>query len=958
MVKESAKQPVKRRFATRLLVIVALAAMMPFAVIAWLAFERAADIVEHDRIAEVGKNAKLYSQAIAGRMQTVSALMTPMQSNIAAGRAPLAGIPGTAATAVQSVATVGPDGTVQWAHGTVRVIPGDAMFDTSALGNTLRDSLILELPDAAGRYHVAIAKSLGASRRGARASWLLAFPTPEYLWESNAASENVCVLGGEGRVLHCSEPPAEGLERAVAAQKENSGTFEFGPLRDRLIGGYFRTYMGAIYGSGEWTVVAYDRLFALVGSVASLRQMFGLVSLFAIAVGCLVASILVRRALHPLTRLCENAKRVATGDFSARVESTSEDEFGMVANHFNAMAGRLGKQWATLKAWSEVDRIILTSVEVEQVAALVLEQLPEIISCDVASITVFDPDGSFAGDIFTRDLISRSPIFKDRADAPDVEMRELISETGDFTTFCREGPGRCLVPHRRMGAHESRVFPIVSQSKLLGLLTLGLRDGQTFADEDLANVRTLCERLAVALDAASREEKLYRQANFDSVTGLANRVAFRMKLADALLRAERAKGRVGVLFVDLDGFKKVNDTHGHGAGDELLHTVGKRLGDCIRKTDTVARLGGDEFAVLLPDMRDAIAAEGVAQQILDTLQKPLSVGGHVVRVGCSIGIAIYPTDGADVESLLKQADMAMYRAKERGGNRFAFFEEEMDAQMQERASIEEQLGAAIEKRQIQVHYQPQVDTQTGDCVGVEALARWMRADGVSVPPDRFIAAAETSDLIQKLGDQVLNQALSDYAKWKHQGLAPKRIAVNVSVAQFRAGKLAPKVAEALTRHHVLPQALELEITESLSLAEEPAIRVAIRALTEMGVSLVIDDFGMKYSSLAYLKRLPARAIKIDRAFVKDVPEDPESVALVKTILAMAHTLKKDVVAEGIETPEQALFLRDIGCPAMQGYLIARPQPAEAITAFLAKPHPVGEGVVWFPFGRRGEEGGG
>jgi diguanylate cyclase (GGDEF)-like protein len=938
------------RFGTRLLAGVMLWAVVPTAIVGLIAFERVSSYFADEKRDGMDSLTKAYGGILIERIRAVGTLAEPVQANIAAGRPALAGIASDVATAIQSVATVSRDGMVSWTYGTTSVLPAGSALATGSMDAAARETLVLEMPDNGGRYHIAVAKSLRARGGG---GWLLLFVSEDYVWAGAGGANRVCVFGADTRVLYCSHPVADDLREELRKQKDNSGTFSFRAGSSSYLAGYWRAAMGAIHGKGEWTIVAFDNQTAFMGPVSTLRLSFWATIAVSALLAAFVASLQLRRAFTPVARARDGARRIADGDFSARVPVTQSDEFGALAADFNAMAERLGRRWATLRAWSEVDRVILANVDVEPVASLVLEQLPEIIGCDVASITVFDRDGTFGGDIYTRDLVSRSAIFKDRADPPSEEMRGLIAETGDFTTFCLEGPGRCLVPHRRMGAHESRVFPVVAQSRLLGLLTLGLRDGQTLIDEDMANVRALCERLAVALDAAHREERLYMQANFDAVTGLASRVAFRARLGEALARAERAKSKVGLLFLDLDGFKRINDTHGHAAGDELLHTVGKRLQDCVRKTDVVARIGGDEFAVLLPELRGVHAAEGVSQQILDALGKPLTVGGRSARVGGSIGIALYPVDGMEIEELFLRADLAMYRAKERGGHRFAFYHEDMDRIMQERAGIEEALGAALDAGGIAVHYQPQVDTQSGECVGVEALARWPRDDGALVPPEQFIAAAEESELAVRLGDHVLNTALSDFAQWRKLGVAPKRVAVNVSIAQFRAGKLAPRVAEALTRHHVSPGALDIEVPEVLCLADGPAIRSTIAALVQMGVGIVIDDFGISNSSLAHIKRLRARAIKIDRSFVSGVPSDAESVALVKAILAMARTLGKEVIAEGVEAREQALFLREIGCPAMQGFLVARPQPATAINEFLRKPHPVGEGVVWFPFGRKG-----
>ena len=429
-------------------------------------------------------------------------------------------------------------------------------------------------------------------------------------------------------------------------------------------------------------------------------------------------------------------------------------------------------------------------------------------------------------------------------------------------------------------------------------------------------------------------ERIHRLAHFDATTELPNRVLLQDRLLHAINRAARANGRLALLFLDLDGFKLINDTYGHSAGDEVLRLVGKRLLSRLRKADIVARIGGDEFAVVLSDIDQDSDVQITCDQLLQVINEPYQLGGNQSFVTTSVGIAMFPDDGRDVPTLLKQADAAMYQAKERGKNRYAFYEPEMNRRAEARLALSRKLRGALERNQFSLCYQPQFDLSTGRLVGVEALLRWQDDDGEQVPPALFIPVAEECGLIMALGAWVLNEACHQAQQWCEQGLAFGRLSVNVSGRQFQDEGLADTVAAALAASGLPSQRLELEITESWVMEGPYRAETQMLRLNEMGVTLVIDDFGLANSSMAYLKRFPVQKLKIDNSFIRDIPTDTDDSAIVSAIIAMGHSLGLRVLAEGVETAEQSAFLRSTGCDEVQGYLFGRPVRHDEMNVLL------------------------
>ncbi len=443
--------------------------------------------------------------------------------------------------------------------------------------------------------------------------------------------------------------------------------------------------------------------------------------------------------------------------------------------------------------------------------------------------------------------------------------------------------------------------------------------------------------IALAQDVTAArlaQEKLNYIAYHDELTGLPNRALYNDRLEKAIVEARRHASFVGVMLLDVDNFKVINDTMGHEVGDALLRDIAARLNGCARESDTIARFGGDEFAIVLEDLPEPSKAFTVAQKILDAFIPPFVVNGAEIYLASSIGVTFYPNDGDDLEALLKNADSAMYHAKAQGRNNYQFYSADLTERAHARLGMETSLRRALERDEFQLHYQPKVDLATGRVTGVEALLRWHDRDRGAVAPNDFIPIAEECGLILPIGDWVLRAACTEVKRWHDEGLAGLRLAVNLSSRQFRHKRLVTNIARILDETGFDARCLEFEITESVLMDLDNQVSEVLARIKEMGISISIDDFGTGYSSLSYLKRFPIDTLKIDRSFVRDIPADLDDVAIVRAIIAMARSLRMRTVAEGVELEEQMRFLRAEGCEEMQGFFYSRPLPSDEIVRLL------------------------
>jgi diguanylate cyclase (GGDEF)-like protein/PAS domain S-box-containing protein len=532
---------------------------------------------------------------------------------------------------------------------------------------------------------------------------------------------------------------------------------------------------------------------------------------------------------------------------------------------------------------------------------------------------------------------------------------EYVNPSFEATTGYSSAEAVGQTPHILSSKKHSKEFyerlwrTIQSGETFCEVITNKKKDGTLFHEEktitplkdDNGNIT---HYIATGRDISERintQERLQHLAHHDILTNLPNRASFNERLNLEVKRAHRSKQRIAVLFIDLDRFKIINDTLGHDVGDMVLQNTAERLVNNLRASDTVARLGGDEFAILLPEIVHIDEVAMIADKLLLDLAKPFFLDERELFISASIGISLYPDDSDDPRILVKHADMAMYRAKNMGRNTYEFFSEELSNKADERLSLETSLRRALEREEFRLHYQPQVSLASGRITGVEALLRWQHPEHGLTPPDQFIPILEETGLIVEVGEWVARTACQQLRRW-HAAGHPIRLAINVSSRQFNDERLEERIFGAIDQSGVAATFIELEITESLLMQNPGKTQQTLRNFAKRGIDLAIDDFGVGYSSLSYLRRFPLDTLKIDRAFVNDITTNPDDAAIVSTIIAMAKTLKLATVAEGVETQEQLDFLKGQQCETMQGYLFSKPVEPEVIDRLLAQ-HNSGRG---------------
>ena len=712
-----------------------------------------------------------------------------------------------------------------------------------------------------------------------------------------AAPQNalVAVLDARDRVLLRSSSATPGSRAGAARQ---SGAPKPAGAASGLGDGVERRYAAAGVAGTGWRVLAGVTQEAVFAAHRARIVRGSAIGAAALLLALALAYWIAAAILGPVRELARTSARIADGDLAARASVDGPAEIESVARQFNRMLDvRAEAEQGLRESEERLHGIVHMAAE----AIVVVDERFNVVLFNPTAEAIF---GCSAAQVVGNSVERFVP----------ARLRDAARKY--MALFSAAGTGVV-----RMGDH-SEIF--------------GLRaDGGEFPLEiSLARVgrggRSLYSAVLNDVSARRRdEERLNALANYDPLTALPNRALFHQRLQRSLAHAQRFNEDLAVLFIDLDRFKNVNDTLGHDAGDSVLQAVAGRLKDCLREVDTLARLGGDEFALLIEQVADARFVGNVARKLLKTIGEPLMIGEQEYQITASIGISTFPADGSDATTLLKNADIAMYRAKERGKNNSQFYAAAMNAHSVARLSLETGLRHALERGEFVLHYQPKVDIASGRITGMEALVRWLRPESGMVSPAEFIPLAEETGLIVPIGAWVLRAACERNRAWQQQGMPPLRVAVNLSARQFVQANLVSEVARVLDTSGLAPAALELEITESMVMDNPERAIQTLRQLKSMGVALAIDDFGTGYSSLGYLKRFPINTIKIDRSFIKDIPRNSDDATITRTIVDMTHNLRLKVVAEGVETAAQLEFLREHGCDEMQGYYFSRPLDEEA-----------------------------
>ncbi|MEO6354281.1 MAG: EAL domain-containing protein [Burkholderiaceae bacterium] len=568
-----------------------------------------------------------------------------------------------------------------------------------------------------------------------------------------------------------------------------------------------------------------------------------------------------------------------------------------------------------------------------------------------SELTHRDQFSAFEQVIENRDVLSSYVALRRAPDAPIEGVVEVYSDVTDLLGGIERGQrlvtASVVVVLTLLYAilffivrHADRV--IKGQYEQQRRSEHALRDAQEHLEHRVQERTTELEVINHSLEIEVEERKRTEQriefmAYHDALTGLPNRELLLDRIKQSLTWADRRGVQLAVAFIDLDHFKHINDSLGHHIGDQVLQSIAQRLPLCLREGDTIARVGGDEFIVSLPDIHSDLDLFQIAQKLLDAIVLPIEVAGHTLHLTASIGIAMYPEHGRDVVTLMRNADSAMYSAKQLGRNRHQMFAEHMNLRVQQRVMMESAMRHAIESNAFELYYQPIVALDSGAIVGAEALLRWPNPHGAWISPVEFIPVAEESGLIVPLGEWVLNEACSQLHRWRERGLRDFTLAVNLSPCQFASEGLAAKVAAEIERAEIDPAWLHLEITESLLMSQSEVILANFDGFERLGIKFSLDDFGTGYSSLGYLKRFPLHLLKIDRSFVQGLPDDSDNAAIVTAVIAMAKSLGMEVVAEGIETDAQRMFLKRLGCSHGQGFLFSRPVPADEFAALIFDP---------------------
>ncbi len=840
------------------------------------------------------------------------------------------------------------------AGGSVPVIGGLKLAPTlsAAEGEFVRRAGTLVLTQHADTGQARIFLVRRMDRREARGVFV-GEVSPEYLWGTReqglpTAATRLAVVDDSGHVLFGAAPrstaeedkhPEDSLDESVSSTRVQA---------DAVVS-YWPIHLADVFGVSDWTLVLSEDRVAVLEPMTDFAETFAFVVAGCTLAVLLLSAIQIRRSLVPLEELQEGTRRIALRDFESRVAVTSGDEFAELGKSFNAMATRLGKQFKALATAADIDRAVLGATDATSIVRAVLARIGDVYPCAGAGVMLLPADRGASAVGWVQSYADGAHAGARRVELAAAEARQVgalpeVLELGPDD----ELPGY-LRPLAELGLDAFVVLPLASQQQLSGVLALGTVPNAPRSGDDLLQARRLADQVAVALSNARMLDQVRTLAYFDSLTGLRNRASYKDRLAQSLAAAQRDRRKVAAFFIDIDGFGRINDSLGHDLGDELLRQVGGRLRACCQAGDDlsahagaraeVARVGGDEFTILLPAMAKGDEAVAFARRILTAFAPHFSLGTHEVFVTPSIGIAVSPDDGDDVETLLTHADTAMYEAKNQGGNGYQLYSRSMNATALQRLTLENDLRRALEREELVLHYQPILDTASGAIVGAEALVRWRHPTLGLLLPGEFIAIAEENGLIVPVGDWVLHTACSQNRAWQRAGLPPIRVVVNLSGRQLRQGTLTDTVRGALEASGLEARWLGLELTESMLMERQHEGAAALQALRAMGLRLSIDDFGTGYSSLSYLKHFPVDTLKIDRCFVRDLTSVPDDAAITSAIIAMAHALDLGVVAEGVETEAHLTFLRSQGCDEVQGHLLGRPMPAERFADRLARPRP-------------------
>ncbi len=651
-------------------------------------------------------------------------------------------------------------------------------------------------------------------------------------------------------------------------------------------------------------------------SVAQFSQLAVIVTTLALITAAVSVGRILRRNLQPLTELQDAIRRLANGDYSRRISISKNDEFKSLTHAFNAMTDQFEEAQNSSQSLADIDRLILSSADLDSVLRKVL------ISAQMEAVEIT--------------LILRPDMESVLLATYRLKKRQLVKDTIGLLEITDDGlrdiDGYCDIAKRVCGENTLEYLPIAGEGMISGVLVAA--GDRSLTGGESKYLTDLADRLSVAVTNINRSDSLYQQAHFDALTGLINRHAFEDKLRDSLSRSWRGEKGV-LLFLDLDGFKKVNDTEGHKAGDRLLVIISDRLRETLREIDVIARLGGDEFAMIVPGCEDDKSVSVLCERIISSITKPIIVDRMEHSIGVSIGVAVFPDDATNVEELIMKADSAMYRAKESGGARFAFYDDTLNEANRHRVFVESRLRNAIKKGELNVHFQPKLKLADRSVETAEALLRWTDAKLGVVPPDTFVPIAEETSLIYDFMSILVDKTASLFASAEQRGITLDTVAINISQKQLMADGFALSLLSLLDRRNLPHHHIEIEVTESVFAKDTQQVVRELEILRQAGMKIALDDFGTGFSSLNMLRELPLDVVKIDRSFITELETSDQARSLVQHLISIAATLGKEVVAEGVETEVQLEHLIIAKCDYVQGFLVSKAKPEEEFIRMLS-----------------------
>jgi diguanylate cyclase (GGDEF)-like protein len=698
--------------------------------------------------------------------------------------------------------------------------------------------------------------------------------------------------------------------------------------------GGWELFLAGEFNSEPWLIetkrlnpISQSHLLEFVGSKAYIS-----ITLLSLLVIGLLSLIQIRRTMVPLEQLAKSAKNISAGDFS-RVEVDNASEFSELADAFNSMSSYIKQQLDTMESFSSIDKEIASNIDVEHAILLVMDRM-QMLEPDAICLVAHLEEAS-ASEVQCNCKVSGHALTTFRLSLPVKEINAIkqynqgkIKQSDLSSEFVHE---RLLA---ELGANNQWTMPIFWQGELCAFLSVGSKTELDMHEEKWNEFRDLASRIGIVISSHEREQKLLLEAQYDNLTGLPNRILLQDRLKLAMEHTDHTGKPMWIVFIDLDRFKVINDSMGHTTGDALLVEIGRRLQAETRDTDTVARFGGDEFVIVLSGDAGENIQLSVLNRIMDAIAEPVYINNRELINSCSIGISVYPNDGKTSETLIKNADIAMYRAKELGRNNYQFFTQNLNDKASERMQMISLLRRAIDHDEFELHYQPKVDLNTNSIVGLEVLLRWHNATLGHVSPAKFIPVAEEAGLINVIGKWVLKTACKQIAIWQKSGLGKILVSVNLSARQLQQENLVEEIKSILIETEIKANCLELELTESMLMDNANNNLSTLHAIKSLGIQLSVDDFGTGYSNLAYLTTLPIDTLKIDKVFVDTVTINTEKAPIVDTIINLAKNMNLKVVAEGVETLEQTLYLKKQGCDQIQGYYFSKPLPTNEIRALL------------------------